>query len=196
MSQTIVDIANAALLKLGASPIMSLEDGTKEAATCKIRYQFVKEAVLRMHPWNSASKRMTLSPTSTAPDFGYAYQFPLPTDYVRTIKSSAEDYCIEGKQVLSNDTSIDLKYVSGTALEGDLDPLLCDAIATRLAWDICYPITQSLSLKESLEQDLRKAVQKAKVADAQDEPADVVEAEEFLLSRLSPTTDREPKRNW
>lgn len=68
MAQSALEVANSALIKLGASvTVVSLSsDTTKEAQTCNSRLEICKRAVLRAHPWNFATKRDTISKLDTA----------------------------------------------------------------------------------------------------------------------------------
>lgn len=193
---TKLSIANAALLKIGASPIMSLDDDSKAARHCKLRLQDVKETVLRMHPWNSASRRVVLSPLASGPAYDYSYQFQLPTDYIRMVSNSDEDYRIETDLLLSNDTSIEMKFVCNVD-EPKLDPLLAECIACYLAQELSYPITQSSTVKNQAEEAFKLALSRARTADAQDEPAGAFEADLFLEARLQGTpTPLEARRKW
>lgn len=64
MAQSAVEVANAALSKLGSNKfITTLADGTVESIACNDRLDVCKRALLRMHPWNFAMKRASLTPT-------------------------------------------------------------------------------------------------------------------------------------
>lgn len=200
MSKSVIEICNSALWKIGANRIVSLDDGSKEANACNDRFEPCKRAVLRMHPWNCAMKRATLAALSTTPEFGYSFECPLPSDFIRVFGVSPEtepDYRIEGKSILSDVESLDLKYVYDVTDLTKFDDLLCEAVAFYLAWDICYAITQSLQLKESMKQDMKAAISKARSADSQEEPTQELGAEYFLEARLGPVgATLTPKRNW
>jgi hypothetical protein len=189
-----VQVANSALLKLGALPIMSLNDDSKEARTCKLRIQLDKEIVLRMHPWNCATKRTIMAPLAAEPEFGYQYQFQLPADYLRPVEVSTDDYRIEGRVLLCNDAEVEMRYVFDQQYDL-LDPMLAECIATHLAVNICYPLTQSLGLKNQMEEDFKLDLRKAKTVDAQDEPAQIVEADTYIAARTM-GNGAVPMRNW
>lgn len=61
---TNVDICNAALYRLGASSISTLNDGTPEANACNLRYDWVRRLILRKHIWKCAMKRASLTANS------------------------------------------------------------------------------------------------------------------------------------
>ena len=76
-----VDIANQALMMLGASPIVSFDDGTVEANSMQVAYRPAKEQVLRSYPWRCASKSATLAQLADKPvDPRWEFAFSLPED--------------------------------------------------------------------------------------------------------------------
>ncbi len=77
---SVVDICNEAMDLLGAATITALTENSKEARLCNRRFSTVRDATLRSHSWNCAIARADLAADSTAPSFGFANQFPLPTD--------------------------------------------------------------------------------------------------------------------
>lgn len=86
-----VQICSNALLMLGQKPINSLaEDPTqatseRELAAANL-YPQVRNAVLRAHPWNCATRRVKLTPDSATPAFSWSYQFLKPGDWLRTLQ--------------------------------------------------------------------------------------------------------------
>ena len=116
---TSIDICNSALIRLGASRIASLNDGSRESELCAARYPVARKAVLRKHVWKGAVGRATLNPSTTAPNFDYEYKFELPTDCIRVYLISSvpdysytdEDYDIEGRFILYRYDTIYLVYV-------------------------------------------------------------------------------------
>ena len=66
-----VDIANFALNNLGASNISSLDENSKAARIVNQRYESVRDAVFRAHPWNCLVRRSQLAQETETPAFGY-----------------------------------------------------------------------------------------------------------------------------
>jgi hypothetical protein len=192
---TKLDIANSALNKIGSPPILSLEDASKEARTCKLRIDLVKDIVLRSHPWNCATRRVVLSPLTSTPVFGNSYEYQLPSDCLRVVECSDSEYSIEGKKLVCDDASLDVRIIFSQDYP-NIDPMLAEVIAEYLAWDICYAITQSMGLKDEKWKDYEKALRKAKTVDGQEEPPKEIEANLFLEARLGGDNARLPMRNW
>ena len=79
--------------------------------------------------WDFAMARSSITASTTAPSFGFANQFPLPSDFVRLAQVSADvdfadpiiRYEIEGTNLLAEGSALYLRYVSNsTTLGGDL----------------------------------------------------------------------------
>ena len=68
---SVVDICNEAMDLLGTATIISLTQNSKEARLCNRRFDTVRDAVLRAHPWNCAIVRQQLAKNTTAPAFGF-----------------------------------------------------------------------------------------------------------------------------
>lgn len=60
-----VNVANAALAHLGSTLITTLSDSTREAKFCNLRIAACRQALLRLHLWNFAVARDTLTATYT-----------------------------------------------------------------------------------------------------------------------------------
>ena len=58
---SVVGICNRALEKLGGGYIAALTEASKEARALNRAYDYVRDAVLRAHPWNFAIKRASLA---------------------------------------------------------------------------------------------------------------------------------------
>jgi hypothetical protein len=288
MATNVLEICNAALSKLGAEPITSLDGTSKGAISCKARYGACKKIVLRKHPWNCAIKRVkkaisdkltfdglifnkvsgsdvwqnsvdiniviqrdtwdgsevwvyddspgagilyinssgssvppltgwvsvggpgamvvAYTGNDSTPEFEYSYGFLLPTDCLRllTVNDSPDDFTLEGRTILTNDTTLEIKYIYNVGSDTDgtsttvsvFDELLVEAVACYLAWDICYKIVQSTTLKQLMWSDFEEALRKAKSADAQEGPSAELGADYYLEARLGGTNSIEPKRNW
>ena len=49
---TAIQISNIALNNIGDGTITSFDDPNARARACKLRFEDVRDAVLRAHPWN------------------------------------------------------------------------------------------------------------------------------------------------
>lgn len=164
-----VEIANRALDKLGAESIVSLTEDSENARVINRAYNSVLDSMLRSHTWNCAKVRVQLSPLATAPAFDYNYQFQLPADCLRPIfPSNVTDWSIEkGNVLLTNDGNVlNLIYVSTLADPNDMDSCFIEALASKLALEICEKVTQSATKRKLARDDYDDAMATAKKANA------------------------------
>lgn len=173
---TPVDIANNALLLVADKSISSLDAAGAGAALCNQFYEQCRNSVFRSHPWNSATKRIVLSPLKEKPAFGYSNQFALPSDWVRTLSIGEPhlDYAIEGNRILANVKVINLLYIFKNEDINTWDDLLIEAVSLALAAKIAYPITKSVSKEESLKNDLELLLRKARTVNGQETPPETL----------------------
>lgn len=171
MTATAVSICSNALLILGAQTINALDEDNDRARLCSNLYSTVRDNMLRAHPWNCAIKRIQLAPDAERPAFGYSYKFTLPGDWLRTIEVEDNcDFTIEGRSILSDAESINLRYVYRNAIESTWDAALVEVMTLAMAARMAYAITQSTSMEQSRMQELEFALRKARAVDGQEEP--------------------------
>lgn len=195
---SVVDICNEAMDLLGAATITSLTENSKEARLCNRRFDTVRDAVLRSHPWNVAITRASLAKDATAPAFGFASQFTLPTNpyCLRVISfwnSSVNNevaaydsnvmYKIEGRKVLSNEGSCSITYISRVTDTELYDSLLSSAIAHKLASETAYAITGSNSVSQAMQAMYETRLREAKSIDAMEGYPEQPQADEYINIR-------------
>lgn len=178
---SVVDICNEAMDLLGAATITSLTQNSKEARLCNRNYELVRDAVLRAHPWNVAVTRASLPQDTTAPAFGFTYQFTLPTSpYCLRVLSfwdslvdneiAAYDsnvmYKIEGRKILSNQGTCKIIYIGRVEDTEQFDALLTSTIAHRLAAETAYAITGSSTVAQGMQTLYEQRLREAKSIDA------------------------------
>ena len=194
---SVVDICNSALNQIGASNIISLTEDSKAARICNQRYEFVRDATFRSHPWNSLITRQTLAPDADAPSFTFAKQFTLPTDpfCLRVLKLSDPEikFELEGRNILSDESTINLVFVGKVTDPNQYDTLLLETIVAALAADIAYPLSGSISLASQLATLYRDKLKEARFVDATEgnttntssiQDSDVIAANTFINARL------------
>lgn len=152
---SVVSLCNAALLSIGADTITSLTEDSDEAAFCNARYEQVRDAVLRAHPWNCAVRRAGLSRDASAPAFGYAYRYLLPTQpyCLRVLKVFGEEThgwrLTAGRYLETDHPTAQIEYIARVSEVSGYDPLLAEAIAARLAAEAAFKLVQSNSQREA-----------------------------------------------
>jgi hypothetical protein len=196
---SVVDICNEAMDLLGAATIASLTENSKEARLCNRRYETVRDAVLRAHPWNAAIRRADLARDSSAPAFGFKYQYTLPTDpYCLRVLSfwnsnvdneltpydSQVMFKIEGRKILSNEDACKIIYVARVTDTEQYDALLSSTIAHKLASETAYAITGSNSIAQQMFSLYEARIREARSMDAMEGQPDKIIANDFVNVRF------------
>ncbi len=190
-----VDICNSALNMIGASNIISLTEDSRAARVCNQRYEFVRDAVFRAHPWNCLVTRTSLAADSDVPAFEFSYQHTLPADCLRVMRPQDPDtvFRVEGRKVISSTTPFPMIYISRVTDPNQYDLLLIESIAARLAADISYALVNSASLSQLLMATYDTKLSEARFVDATEgTPANTVnidraaytESDVFISSRF------------
>lgn len=184
MATSIVGICNIALGNLGANLISSLTEDTPEATLCNVHWDNVRRSLLSTHPWNFAIKRQQLTALGTAPAFGYAYQYQLPSDCLRVLRvEDNDDYKLEGRTILTDADACYLKYVYDNLDVASWSDPFVDLAATRMQLELAYGITKSTSQKEQAMQLYEYKLRDARNWDAQQDVED--DLSQFTSSLIS-----------
>lgn len=181
----IVGICNQALTSLGANTITALNEDTKEANLCNEKYAHERDSLLRAHPWNFAIERVALATLTEEPAFEYEIVYQLPTDCLRVLATSVSstEYKIEQGKLLSNESSVNIKYIKQITDPTKFSEDFAEALAARLAWKLAYPITASRTVAADAYQMYKDALNMARAADAQEGTPEELEADEWITAR-------------
>lgn len=120
--------------------------------------------------------------------YGYTHSIALPSDLLRVLRlneESGDDYRIESGRVLLNSDEYDIKYIYDVTDYTLMDAEFYDLLSTRLALQICYKITQSSQMVSELKDTYKKQLAKVRFDDASEDPAETLEADEWINSRFS-----------
>tara|TARA_R100001244_G_C5149348_1_gene129386 strand:- start:488 stop:1069 length:582 start_codon:yes stop_codon:yes gene_type:complete len=190
---SVVQICNSALNQLGASSITALTEDSKNARLCNERYETIRDAVYRSHPWNCLVKRVQLAQDTDTPAWGFTYQYTLPSDCLRVlqIKDYNSDYKIEGRKLLIDESDVYLIYIAIETDVNQLDILLRETISAGLAQDIAYAITSNLQVTKLMAEKYQAKLSEARHTDASEgyntdptlAPTDQIITEDFITSR-------------
>lgn len=165
-----VDICNSALNMIGASNIISLTEDSKAGRVCNQRYEFVRDAVFRAHPWNPLVRRAEVAADTDTPAFEFAYQHSLPADpyCLRVLRPQDPDtvYKVEGRKILSDLTPFKFLYIARVTDPNEYDLLMIETIAARLAADIAYALVNSASLARDMQASYETKLSEARFVDA------------------------------
>lgn len=197
-SQT--EVVNRALLKLGSNPITSITDNSQAARVMAGLWETVRKSELTKRFWNFALARASLAALSEAPAWGFNYQYQLPVDFLKIaqvgdvfVSPSLQDYrnqddspyAIEGTRILTDfGAPLKIRYVADVTDPGLFDPLFCEAMASKLAYEACYAITQSLQGREQMSNDYKMSLKDAALSNAIAKPPQGMMDDSWMLGRL------------
>lgn len=203
-----VEIANRALQKLGAKRISAFTDGTANARAVQTCYDPLRLAELRKHRWSFAVQRFSLAADATAPLFGRQNRFLLPTGFLKLIDPDPNwnfvgnlggtisgnnldsndpfsDYAIEGGYILTDvNAPLNIRAIMNIEDCNLMDPLFREALAAKMAEEMCEEITQSNAKKESARTDYKEAVADAKKANGIELPPQMAPLDSFIVARF------------
>ena len=187
MAETVnqTTIANLALLETGEEPLTLLSDKKKAASIVKIILPQVRNECFDLPDnWKFCTARASLTQFSSAPDFGYDYQYALPDDCRRIIETVDEngdaiqyrytrEIYVKGstKQpvLLCNEEECRIKYIVLLT-----NPVLWPAWFARLVYLGCAirlakPLTTEERMKLNLEYAWKQAYRIAQAANAMED---------------------------
>ena len=194
---TDVSICSNALLRLGAAPINSFDEADvfgsnlEQVRLVANLWPTTRKAVLRAHPWNCATARVLISPDTTAPAFGFANRFPLPSNWLRTLQAGDDErfpitYRTEGRYLLSDESAFPLVYIFDNDNANTYDAALVQVMELAMTAALAYPVTKSSALRDSLYGELKDALRFARNVDGQDDPPETLGDDPLYASRFGP----------
>lgn len=190
-----VAVCNLALDHLKQASITNIENPTTEVeALMKRQYPQARRAALRMHPWNFASHRVALTPsTGEEPVVGYTRAYKKPNDFIRLLSRLdseglplTTEYDLEGDYILMDgdaNSTIYIRYTRDVTDVGKFDPLFIDLLAIILALRISSKFSGSESRATALRAMLVDIKGDARAVDGQERPPRKRDRSAFLAAR-------------
>lgn len=187
---SVVEICNRALQKVGAARITTITEDSVAARACNALYEPLRDAELRNHNWGFSIKRRALAADSTAPAFTKDNQYTLPAECLYVLPPDDEDnrndldWIIEDGKIVTNDSApLNIRYVAQVTDPNKMDPLFREALATKMAFELCEELTQSNTKKESLREDYKEIIVRARRRNAIENKAQEPPEDTFLTCR-------------
>jgi len=167
------EIANAALVEVGAATISNLDsDVTTHGDIVRRWYIHTRDSMLRQYTYNFALRRQTLSQDATGPDFEFTYSYSLPTDpyCLRALEmwNSTQEWKVEGRKLLTDLDGVNLKYIARVTNTVEFDDLFTDALVFKIAANIAMPIKRDKALADALANVAEFKTQTARTHDSQE----------------------------
>lgn len=157
-------ICNSALLKIGNDTIASLSSTARAAVVCNTLFQYLADEVMGESPWVFATKQSSLAPNGTPPLYTWLYTYDIPSDCLRplTLDNDQIPWVVQGTQILTNESSINLDYIFRNVDPSSWDARFCECLAWRLAMEIALAVARSVPLKQEAEKSYNAALAQAR----------------------------------
>ncbi|MGG5812468.1 hypothetical protein [Falsiroseomonas sp. CW058] len=180
MALTALALCSRALLRIGAQPVASLDEGTAEAEVAANLYPATRDALLSAHPWSFATGQAALARLAAVPhaDFGQAFQ--LPPGFLRALSAGGGGrgrglpYRIHEDRLHADAQAVTLTYVFRPD-ESAFPPFFAACLVARLAAEFCLPLTESASRAEMLFRMAEQELRSARLVDSQQDTPRAIE---------------------
>jgi hypothetical protein len=194
-----VSICNQALGWLGQNPIASLNDQSHRAQLCRDNYPHLRDTVLESRMWTFARARH-LSETTDRDAWDSSYTHSMPNNWLkawrvyRSILSNGnkipdETWWMEQRLILSQHPKV---YIQGSERITDtskFSSMFSQALAARIAADLCIPITENRLLQADMWQLYNDKLEEAKTRDNQQGIAENFRSDTLITARATGVYD-------
>jgi len=182
---TDVEIVNLALRRLGCETITALSDTSKQAKLMTILYDTVRRTLLESYRWPFSLTRVEIAADATAPAFEFSARFALPALYLKAYEEFNEALWFrEGEWLLSDATSLLLKYVQDITDVTKFSPSFIKVFYLELAHEASHSLTQDKELKGRIKAELAEAKADARFVASSESSPEVFDVTDFTDSRL------------
>lgn len=186
---TETDVANLALARLSFEPIVSIAEKTDRAKMVRPVWPVVLRTFLAAHDWSFAKRevkpaRLALTNDGTIP-YRYAYAFPDDMVKLRSVRRATAirwfglarperpevayevmRYSDARQQAIFTDAAdVVVEYTSGAAPLDDFSPDALDALASKLAAELCLNLKDATGRAQEMIQRYQVALSAAKQND-------------------------------
>ncbi len=182
---TQLEIVNYALRRLGCEAIGSLYDDSKRAKVMSTLYEVARKDTFELYPWSFSLARATLTADATAPAFGYAARFVLPSDFITVVSEyNDQEYKREGNYLLSDASTLNIIYINDESNTSVYTAAFVKAFALTLALEASYALNQDKALNKQLAEEKFRVVEDARFADSKGSSPEDYDIDDFVDIRL------------
>ena len=185
-----VTIANLAFSELGANRIVSFDDDTFESNLVSAIYDEVVDETINAAPWTSVIRRALLAKEDVDTVFELGNSFALPTDpfCIRVLNIQPGflkiPYTIEGRSLLTDISSITIRYIARITDPNIYDQGLKQAIVARLVAEMAVPISGGTARQQTAWRLYDAKVSEAKALDSQQGNDNEIIIDDLITVRL------------
>ena len=167
-----ISIANQALSKIGAQRISSFGDDINSARVMTSVYDDVRDEVLVTAPWSFAQKRAILAQSADPivwTDDTMKYKYEKPVDFLKLNSTNIPSALImvESDGILSDTSGLKIIYTYRNDNPTTYFPLFTQALAVRLAYEVCFNLVESTNKSQALWEEYQEKLIRAISSDSQ-----------------------------
>lgn len=172
MALSDVALASRALIRIGAAPVASFDDGTAESEIAGALFAPVRDALISAYGWSFAVGQVVLTPLSVPPLADYARAFALPNDFLRALSAGAGgrgrglSFRIARGVLHTNADDVALTYIFRPG-EEEFPPYFDAVLIARLAAEFTIPLAENTSRAETMFKLAEREFERARQIDAQ-----------------------------
>lgn len=200
-----VEIANIALLRCGQRlTISALDEGSAEADACNQLFGHARDVLLEAlpHGWGFAKRRAVLTLLTNVSVSGWKYAYSIPAGCLRPLyiwsgnlmpapderipfelENDSAETDNAGVILLTSMASAELVYTWRQTNTGLWSPSFADAVAWRLAYELCFALPERASLAVKLLGYYEAAYNKAASIELQKRQEDTLPEAEHIRGR-------------
>jgi hypothetical protein len=189
MATNKTEIVNMAITKLGKSRITSIDsDTSEEAVVARLLFDEIRDQVTEEGPWAFAIKREELGLLANTPEYEFSHEHQLPTDCLRVLAvnetvSGDTNYRIEGRKLLSNNSSIEIRYIGKPTDVSAWAASFKRAFILRLAAEMSYSFRADKALTNGLFQQYQDAIERGLSTDGKQGSNDTISSTDLIEVR-------------
>lgn len=190
MALSDIALCSRALIRIGAAPITSFDDGTAQSEIAGALYAPIRDALISSYAWSFATGQLALNQLADPPvaDFSNAYQ--LPSDFLRALsagtggKGRGLNYRIAHNTLQTNSNSVLLTYIF-RPLEETFPAYFDFVLISKLSAEFCIPVTENTERASEMYSLANQEFARAKQIDAQQDTPDRIDDFSLIKARLS-----------
>lgn len=165
MAQDKVGVANLAISRIGGKRISSFSEATAESQAISEVYSDILDEVLAEGAWTFAQKQAALTQLSltsafTADALAYIYAEPndlIKVNFISDASATWKRESMNGQSVIrANIPGLQILYTFRNENPATWFPKFTSAVACRLAYELCFKISEARGYAKDLYEDYHK----------------------------------------
>lgn len=153
-----LDICNAALLKIGEKPMTSLTEQSPAATLSNALFSAAAAGILSLYPWKFATQKFDLNKIEN--------EFILPENVLRVVAVCGTDkYEIAGKKIICNAADkISVLAITDPGAE-NYPYYFSNLLTIKLSEEFCIPLCDNQSMQSAVQGQFERELTRAKFTD-------------------------------